>query len=67
MIGVPVSGAQFRAVNAIGSILIVLFSAVLPLVLVHVPRFHRAGPGVRLGSARSDVSCTRWSTARSAC
>ena len=44
MIGEPVSEAQFRAVNAIGSILIVLFSAVLPLVLVHVPRFHGAVP-----------------------
>ncbi len=44
MIGVPVSEAQFRAINAVGSILIVLFSVVLPLVVVHVRRFNRAVP-----------------------
>lgn len=44
MIGVPASEAQFRAINAIGSTVIVVFSALLPLVLVHVQRFHRAVP-----------------------
>ena len=44
MIGVPTSEAQFRTINAIGSLLIVVFSAVLPVILVRVPRFHRAVP-----------------------
>ncbi len=44
MIGEPVSQAQFQAINAIGSLLIVVLSAVLPLVLVHVRRLHRAAP-----------------------
>ena len=38
MIGEPVSDAQFRRINAIGGLLIVLFSVVLPLVTVHVRR-----------------------------
>ena len=46
MIGEPVSDAQFREVNAIGSLLIFLFSVVLPLVMVHVRRFNRAVPVV---------------------
>ncbi len=44
MIGVPVSEAQFRAINAVGSAVIVLFSAVLPLVVVLVRRFNGAVP-----------------------
>ena len=44
MIGVPVSQAQFQRINAVGSLLILLFSVVLPLVTVHVRRFNRAVP-----------------------
>ena len=46
MIGEPVSDAQFRRINAIGSLLIVLFSVVLPLVTVHVRRLNRVVPAL---------------------
>jgi hypothetical protein len=44
MIGEPVSEGQFRAINAVGSLLIVVFSVVLPLVVVHVRRLNRVVP-----------------------
>jgi hypothetical protein len=44
MIGRPTSEAQFRAINAIGSIAILLFAGVLPLVAVRERALSRAVP-----------------------
>lgn len=44
MIGQPVSEAQFRAVNAVGAVLIALFSGVLPLVALQAPLVRRVLP-----------------------
>lgn len=44
--GQPVSEAQYRAVNAVGSVVIFLFGAVLPLIALRVRPLRRALPAL---------------------
>ncbi|HEX7106456.1 MAG TPA: hypothetical protein VF218_10865 [Acidothermaceae bacterium] len=46
MIGEPVSAAQFRAINAFGSVAVALFGGVLPLVALRVRPLRQALPAL---------------------